>query len=212
MCKVNRWLGRGQERLGRWHFFEENPYENWQGLDGLLFQNVSTLKADFFFLGGGFGGFSTTRMEEGAKYCDEWIFKTWWTWQIYSCMTDLEGDVLIHIGYINLYEWFCYICTVCAYLSPKPWPDGTWIELRNRILGYLKFRNYNSNSTEAGSVFWRDTTTRASLVDLNITSSAFSWHQITTKNLTFLVSNMFFPHWTMFLSHEKNSTQSCSTG
>ena len=61
----------------------------------------------FFFLG---GGFSTTRMEEGAKILQRVDFKTWWTWQIYSCMTDLEGDVLIHIGYINLYEWFCYIC------------------------------------------------------------------------------------------------------
>ena len=36
-------------------------------LHGLHFQNVSTLEADLFFLGGGFEGFSTTRMEEGAK-------------------------------------------------------------------------------------------------------------------------------------------------
>ena len=95
----------------------------------------------------------------------------------------------------RLYQsvWVILLHLYARKKSPKPWPDGTWIELRNRILGYLKSPNYNS--TESGSVFWRDTT-RASLVDLNITSIAFSGHQMRTKNLTFLVSNMCFPHWT----------------
>lgn len=87
-----------------------------------------------------------------------------------------------------------FVTSVCAYLSPKPWPDGTWIELRNRILGYLKSPNYNS--TESGSVFWRDTIYYQSIFSwLEYHQYRLFWAPNDNKNLTFLVSNMFLSHW-----------------
>ena len=99
-CARFSWLGRGQERLGRWHFLEENPMKIGKGSIGSIFKMFPHLRRTF--LGWGLGVLAPQEWKREQR--------SWWTRQIYSCMTDLEGDVLIHIGCINLYEWFCYIC------------------------------------------------------------------------------------------------------
>ena len=117
-------------------------------LDRLHFQRVFKIEVDLCF-----GGFSTTGRKRQQTYCNQWIVKTWWTWQIYFCMPDLEDDVLIHIGYVgSIYTYIGdFVTSVAAYSPQKHMSRWCLDRTLDPILGYLK--SPNDNGTEWGSDF-----------------------------------------------------------